>query len=133
MPENGYLKSRIRSIAYALDGLRYVLVSQQNARIHAGFTLAVFLSGFLFKISRVEWSVLLLTVGMVWMAEIFNSAIELIIDVVYPENNPTAKICKDVSAGSVLITVFVSIVVGILIFGPPLWRWGLTVASSIIP
>ena len=105
MSEIGYLKSRIKAILIALDGIKYVFMTQKNTRIHAGFTVVVFLLGWLLKISRIEWITLLL------------------VDIVSPEKNQAAKIGKDVSAGGVLIAAFVSILIGILIFGPRLWQW----------
>jgi len=123
LSENGYLKSRIKAILIALDGIKYVFMTQKNTRIHAGFTVVVFILGWLLKISRIEWTTLLLVVGLVWVAEFLNTAVEVMIDIVSPEKNQAAKIGKDVSAGGVLIAAFVSILIGILIFGPRLWQW----------
>ena len=118
-----YFQSRIRSIQYALDGVKYALVTQQNTRIHALITITVIVLGFLLQITKVEWITLFLTIGLVWMAELFNTAIEALVDLISPEHHDTAKICKDVSAGSVAVSALISILVGLLIFGPPLWRW----------
>jgi len=118
-----YLKARLRSIRIAIDGLRQVIITQQNARIHAAATLVVFLLGILLDLSGLEWSLLLLVVGFVWTAEIFNTAIEDLVDLISAENSPTAKKIKDISAGAVLVSVFVSVLVGLLIFGPRLWAW----------
>ncbi len=123
MSEKRYLKTRLQSIRYALDGIKYILETQQNARIHLFFTLAVFILGFLFGITRMEWITLVLTIGLVWAAELFNTAVEVMVDLISPERRITAKICKDISAGSVLVTASISILVGLLIFGPPLWDW----------
>ncbi len=123
MSEKRYLKTRLQSIRYALDGIKYILETQQNARIHLLFTLAVFILGFLFGITRMEWISLVLTIGLVWAAELFNTAVEVMVDLISPEKHIAAKICKDISAGSVLVTASISILVGILIFGPPLWDW----------
>jgi len=70
-----------------------------------------------------EWITLVLTIGLVWAAELFNTAVEVMVDLISPERRITAKICKDISAGSVLVTASISILVGLLIFGPPLWDW----------
>ena len=123
MPNNGYLKSRLNSILFALDGIKHVFMSQMNTRIYAGFTLGVFLLGWLLKINRLEWIALLFVIGLVWVAEFLNTAVEVVIDIISPEENSAAKIGKDVSAGAVLIAAFVSILIGILIFGPRLWQW----------
>ena len=123
MNEKGFFISRLQSIIIAMEGIKSVFVTQQNARIHAVFTLAVFLFAWVLKLPLSDWISLLLTVGLVWTAEIFNTAIEFIVDVVSPEQHPKAKLIKDISAGAVLLSVLVSIMVGIFIFGPPLWVW----------
>lgn len=123
MSAKKYLKARFRSIRIAIDGLRQVILTQQNARIHALATLVVFSLGFLGDLSRLEWSLLLLVVGFVWAAEIINTAIEDLVDLISSEKSPAAKKIKDISAGAVLISVLVSIVVGLIIFGPRLWAW----------
>ena len=123
MSDEKYLEARLRSIRIAIDGLRQVIITQQNARIHAVATLLVFFVGILLKLSTLEWSLLLLVVGFVWAAEIINTAIEDLVNLVSSENTPSAKRIKDISAGAVLVSVIVSIVVGLLIFGPRLWAW----------
>lgn len=123
MSNNNFAHTRFQSIIVALNGIKYVWSTQPNARIHAVFTLAVFLFAGLLKLPLLEWVILLLTVGSVWAAEIFNTAVEIAVDVVSPDFDPKAKIIKDISAGAVLVSVLVSILVGILIFGPHLWNW----------
>ena len=122
MPGSEYLKSRLRSIRLALEGVKQVLLTQQNAKIHAGFSIAVVLLGLLLDISGWEWMVLLIVMGLVWSAEIFNTTIELITDMISPEENPSIKVIKDISAGGVLITAFISMLVGFILFGPRLWN-----------
>ncbi len=113
--------SRIKAVRIALDGLKQVFVSEPNARIHGLITLGVFIAGWLLKISRLEWLSLVLTVGLVWVAEIFNTAVEKLVDLASPEIHPAAKAVKDISAGAVLASAVSAVVVGILIFGPRLW------------
>ena len=115
--------SRIKSIRIALDGLKQVFISEPNARIHALITLVVAAAAGLFQISRGEWIALGLTVGLVWVAEIFNTAVEKLVDLASPEIHPTAKAIKDISAGAVLVSALTAVLVGILIFGPRLWEW----------
>ncbi len=106
-----------------MDGIRQVLKTQQNARIHALVTLVVFFVGLLLGLSRLEWALLVLVVGFVWAAEILNTAVEDLVDLVSSENTPAAKRIKDISAGAVLVSAVVSILVGLLIFGSRLWTW----------
>jgi len=114
------LYSRARSFRYALDGWSFVLRTQHNAWIHAIISLAVVALGLWLGISRVEWSVLLLAMMVVWMAEFFNTALEAVVDMTHPEIHPLAKVAKDVSAASVLVGAAGSVVIGLLILGAPL-------------
>lgn len=123
MSAESYFKARIKSIRIALDGIRQVLHTQENARIHAVITFLVLLMAGLMGLSRLEWVLLLLVIGLVWTAEIFNTAVEKLVDMVSPEHNLSAKTVKDLSAGAVLVSVIVSILVGLLIFGPRIWTW----------
>jgi diacylglycerol kinase len=72
-------------------------------------------------ISRLEWSVLILTTLLVWMAEFANTALEAVVDLVSPDYHPLAKAAKDVAAAAVLVGALGAVVVGLLILGPPLW------------
>jgi len=118
-----FLKSRWHSIAIAFEGVQYLLRTQRNAWIHAAITLFVLVMGAVFRITRLEWIVILLTIAVVWATESLNTAMEVLIDFVSPEQRPMAKTCKDVSAAGVLIASLVAIVIGVLIFGPYVWRW----------
>jgi len=106
-----------------MEGVRQVFITQQNARVHVLAALIVFAGGLLFKLSGLEWAVLLLVVGFVWAAEILNTAVEDVVDLVSSANTPAAKRIKDISAGAVLISAVISILVGLIIFGPKLWAW----------
>ena len=121
MSTRSYLKRRIRSIKIALEGIWQVIISEENARIHALATLIVFFMAILLECSRLEWVILVLVVGFVWSAEIFNTAIEELVDLVDIETTPNAKRIKDASAGAVMISAMISIITGFMIFGPKLW------------
>lgn len=123
MSGEGFLQARIRSIRIALDGIRQVLQTQHNARIHAVITLVVLLAAGLMGLTRLEWIFLLVVIGLVWVAEIFNTAVEELVDLISPQQNPSAKVIKDLSAGAVLVSAILSVLVGVLIFGPRIWAW----------
>ena len=73
------------------------------------------------RLSLLDWSVLMIMIGIVWLAEFINTSIEAIVDLVSPQRHPLAKVSKDVGAAAVLITAMTAIIVGILLLGPPLW------------
>jgi diacylglycerol kinase (ATP) len=108
----------LRSFVYAGRGLRTVLLSQHNARIHAAATLAVVAAGIALQVSRVEWLCLILAIALVWMAEALNTAFEFLCDVASPEFHPLVEKAKDVAAGAVLISALGAAVVGLLVFVP---------------
>lgn len=114
--------NRILSFVYAFEGWTFVMRTQHNVWIHALITIMVFALAFWLKVSRVEWAVLILTTMTVWMAEFFNTALEVLVDMVMPDYHPLAKTAKDVGAATVLVGAIGSIVIGLLILGPPLWQ-----------
>lgn len=116
-----FFKARIRAIGYALEGWVYVLRTQANAWIHAAITILVLIAAFWLRLPARDWATLLLTIVMVWAAEFLNTAIESLIDLTSPEEHPLAKVGKDVGAAAVLIAALASILIGLLILGPPLW------------
>jgi diacylglycerol kinase (ATP) len=111
-----YMKRILASFKYAIEGLQYALISQRNLKIHFGFALVVlFLSWFL-KVSTIEFILLIISISIVIICEMINTAIETTIDLITKEYHPLAKIAKNVAAGSVLISAIMSIMVGCLIF-----------------
>lgn len=122
-----FFRSRLRAFHYAFSGWGYVLRTQRNAWIHATISSIVIILGFMLRLSPRDWAVILLTICMVWMAEFINTSIEAIINLASPQIHPLAKIGKDVGAAAVLISALTSILVGLLILGPPLWKFLLSI------
>jgi diacylglycerol kinase len=115
-----FFKSRFRAIRYALEGWWHVIRTQKNAWIHALVSIGVISAGFWLELPRGDWAILILTIAMVWMAEFLNTALEALTDLISPDQNHMAKISKDVGAAAVMIAAAASIVIGLLILGPPL-------------
>ena len=115
-----FFYSRAESFRHAFRGLFYALKTQRNAWIHSAITFAIFIAGLWLKISLMDWAMLVLAIAFVFMAEFINTAIEAVVDLASPNKHPLAKIGKDVGAAAVLVVAFASIVVGLLILGPPL-------------
>jgi diacylglycerol kinase len=113
--------SRLDSFRHAFAGCVYMLRTQRNAWIHACATLAVTTLGLWLGLNRWEWAVIVLVIGLVWMAEFVNTALESAVDLASPELHPLAKVGKDVGAAAVLVGAITSVIVGLLILGPPLW------------
>jgi diacylglycerol kinase (ATP) len=117
-----FFLSRIHSFGHAFRGWWYVLRTQRNAWIHAIVTTLVVLVAAWLGLSARDWAVLLLATAMVWTAEFINTALEAVVDLASPQNHPLAKAGKDVGAAAVLIAALISVLVGLLILGPPLWE-----------
>jgi diacylglycerol kinase (ATP) len=97
-----------------------LLRTQTNARLHLLATIVVIGAGLGLQISRMEWLAIVAVIGLVWVAEGLNTAIEAAVDLVSPERHPLAGRAKDVAAGAVLLAAVTAVVVGALVFGPRL-------------
>jgi diacylglycerol kinase len=115
-----FFVSRAHSFGHAFNGLWFVLRTQRNAWIHTLITALVLLAGLWLRLPLRDWAVLLVTIALVWTAEFINTALEAVVDLASPERHPLAKVGKDVGAAAVLIAAIVSILVGLLVLGPPL-------------
>ncbi len=108
---------------FAFAGWWYVLRTQRNARIHALASVLVVGLAWWLQLQPVEWALLILAMGLVWLTELLNTALEAIVDLVSPEIHPLAKASKDVGAAAVLIASLAAAVIGFLVLAPPLWRF----------
>ncbi len=116
------LYSRVRSFRYAFEGWWYVINTQHNAWIHALVSAVVLALGAWLRLPLRDWAVIILAMTAVWMAEFMNTALEALVDMVSPDPHPLAKVAKDVAAAAVLVGALGSILIGLLIMGPPLWQ-----------
>lgn len=112
------LGERIRSFGHAFRGLGFMLKTQHNAWIHLGMTGIVIAAGVYVGLSFYDWRWITLAVGMVWVAEIVNTAFEHLCDVVQPEFHVSVKAAKDVAAGAVLVAAITAAIIGLLVFLP---------------
>jgi diacylglycerol kinase (ATP) len=110
--------ARLRSFYFAARGIKTMLASQHNAWVHAVATVLVIALGLTAGLTRLEWFVLVLAIGAVWMAESINTAFEFLCDVTSPEFHPLVEKAKDVAAGAVLITAIGATAIGALVFVP---------------
>jgi diacylglycerol kinase (ATP) len=111
-------KKLSNSFAYAFKGIKQTFLLEQNMRIHIFVSIIVIICGFLFQISIVEWMFISLCIGLVFAAEMFNTAIENMVDYISLEKHPLAGKIKDLSAAAVLVCAFAAMIVGLLIFIP---------------
>jgi undecaprenol kinase len=122
-PQNTTIRRQppfVRSLGHASSGIAYTLRSQRNARIHSCLAVVVLGLAIGLRLSLPSLAVLVLVMGLVFVAELLNTAIEATVDLVSPEFHPQAKVAKDVAAGGVLVAAAIAVAVGVLILGPPL-------------
>lgn len=110
------MKSFVMSFNYALKGIA-ISLKQRNFRIEICVAALVTLIGFFLQITATEWCIILICISFVLVAEMLNTSIEHFVDLVSPNYHKTAEIIKDVAAGSVLLSVLFSVIIGFIIFG----------------
>ena len=114
----GHIKRRIKSFKYAFQGLFYVVKTQTNMLLHLLATIVVIAAGFFYKISTTEWLFLILSIALVLVSEIVNTAIEEIVNFISPNYHKKAGLIKDLGAAFVLLAAIFSIIIGLIIFLP---------------
>ena len=116
-------KKQSRSFGYAWKGIRCCIGKEQNLSFHLIATVVTVIAGFLLEITRIDWMIVILCIGVVIAAELFNSAIEKLVDLVSPERHPIAGQVKDIAAGAVLVCAATAAIIGLIVFIPYLTRF----------
>lgn len=114
------MKKLFRSFGFAFTGMKELLKSEQNARIHLFISICVIIAGIIFKLQAWEWCVVALCIGLVFAAEAFNTVVEKLVDHLFPHKHETARLAKDIAAGAVLFCALMAVVCGLIIFLPKL-------------
>lgn len=112
------MKKLINSFKYAIQGILTSFKTEKNMKIHILIMILVIIAGLLLKINKLEWIICIILFSIVIAGELFNTAIETVVDMVMPEKNEKAKIAKDVSAGAVLVLAIGAAIIGFIIFIP---------------
>ena len=115
-------KKFIRGVKYAGQGAKHALQTERNIWLHFIIGLLVFGLGIMLKVSQIELVIIVLTITLVIVAEMFNTAFEEMVDLIKPENHPTAALVKNVAAGAVLTAAIGAALIGLLILIPKLIR-----------
>ena len=110
------LQYHIKSMGYALSGLRTLIQTEHNILVHTLATVTVIALGWWRGLSTVKWCIILGVIALVWICEAFNTALERLCDVVSKEQHPLITQVKDISSAAVLIAAILSVVTGIIIF-----------------
>jgi diacylglycerol kinase len=117
-----FITSRLKAFKHAFSGWWFVIRTQRNAWIHMLVSIVVILMSFLLRINASSWALIILAIALVWIAEFLNTALEAVVDLATNhQHHELARVGKDVGAAAVLIAAVSSIIIGLLILGPPLW------------
>ncbi len=111
-------KARLISFRYAFRGIGHLFKEEHNSWIHLSVTILVIIAGLWFKLSVQEWMFIIFAIGFVFVAEIFNSAVENLGDAITKEENEKIGKAKDLAAAGVLLSAIVSAIIGLIIFIP---------------
>ena len=118
-----FFTSRVRAFRYAFQGWWFVIRTQRNAWIHAVISIIVILLCIWLRLEARDWAVIVIAIAMVWTAEFLNTALEAVVDLASPPQHLNRKRGgggKDVGAAAVLIAATSSVLIGLLVIGPPL-------------
>lgn len=116
------INDRLKSFGNAFSGLAALLKYEHNARIHLFILALVIVAGFVLRISAIDWIAIVFASGLVFVSECINTAVENLSDVVSHEQNEKIKRVKDLTAAGVLISAIVSILIGIIVFFPEIYK-----------
>lgn len=112
------MKKFLKGFYFAFNGIKYSFKTQLNFRIHALLALLAIVLGFVFQLSIQEWLWVILAILLVLIFELINTAIETLVDLIAPDYNVKAGLIKDISAGSVLLSAILALIIGLIIFLP---------------
>lgn len=112
------IKRFFKSFKHSMAGLNYAYKYEQSMLIHVVVTFCVLIGGFFFKIDTTEWIFVIVLMGTVMGAELLNTAIEAVVDLVSPEYHELAKIAKDTASAAVLVFSTSAFIVGLIVFMP---------------
>lgn len=108
----------VKSFLYAFKGILELIKSENNAKFHLLGTFLVIIAGFVAKLAKWEWLVIIVIIALVWSAEAFNSAIENLCDLIMPEKNVEIGKVKDLAAAGVLFIAIAALIIASVIFLP---------------
>ncbi|GKV68049.1 diacylglycerol kinase [Sporosarcina sp. NCCP-2716] len=112
------MKRYFKAFSYAWSGIVHGALHERNVKSHIAAAAAVLLAGWLTGLSRMEWMIIIILIGLMIALELLNAAVERAVDLVTGEFHPLAKQAKDLAAGAVLVFAISSAIIGALIFLP---------------
>jgi diacylglycerol kinase (ATP) len=121
MAKESYLKNRAKGFVYAAKGAFLLLRTESSIQLQFLLAVVVTIAGFYYEISRVEWMIQTLAIGLVMGIEGLNTAIEKLSDFIQPNHDPKIGLIKDISAGAVMIAAVAASILGLIIYLPKIF------------
>ena len=115
------VKKVLRSFKFAFRGVGVLFREEHNAWVHLMAAVLAIAAGVFFRISPLEWALVAFAIGLVFAAEVFNSALERVCDIVQPAQDKRIGDIKDLCAAAVLLCAIAAAVIGLLIFLPKIF------------
>ncbi|TDQ07707.1 diacylglycerol kinase family protein [Pedobacter metabolipauper] len=117
------MRKFLKSFGYAFSGVSYAFRTQLNFKVHTVALILACLLGWYLNLSLNEWLWITAAAGLVFIAELFNTALEVLVDLVSPSYNEKAKVIKDMAAATVLLAAILAVIIGLAIFIPKLLNY----------
>ncbi|EFU42057.1 diacylglycerol kinase [Paenibacillus vortex V453] len=116
-------QSLYKAFGCALRGIVTAVKTERNMKIHMAAALIVLIAAALLHLDRMSWLFLILAIAIVFIAELMNTAIEAVVDLISPQKHVLARLAKDTAAGAALVAAAFAVMVGLLVFYQPVWEW----------
>ena len=116
--ENGFLKGRIKSLKFAFKGVWLLITTEHSIMVQLGIAILVTFVGWWMDISKTEWILQILAIGLVLVAESLNTCIEKLCDFIHTDYNKKIGFIKDIAAGAVTFAAVTAIIIGLIIYLP---------------
>lgn len=114
----GFISYQLQTFIYAFRGIRVFFTYETKAVIHLLASALAIVLGVFFKLDKLEWTFIVVAIGIVFISELFNTVVEKLADLVEPEMSTKVKDIKDIAAGAVLVSAITSLIIGLLIYIP---------------
>lgn len=111
------MRKFLNAFVFAAQGIYAAIRTQRNLRIHFVVAVTVTAFSFFYSLSKAEYVLLILTFGSVIVSEMFNTAVEAVVDICSPQYSKIAKFAKDTAAGAVFVSAVLAVVIGFILFG----------------
>lgn len=116
--DSSFIKGRLKSVVYAFKGAYKLLSTEHSVMIQFSLGILVTVAGFYFDISKNEWLIQTLCIGLVLSIEGLNTAVEKVADFVHPDYHEKIGFIKDIAAGAVFFAALTAIAIGMIIYVP---------------